>query len=295
MLDSIKNIDGIKYNEPMSSHTTFRVGGNADCFFEPTDTDGLKLVLNAAKAENIPITVIGNGSNVLVLDGGIRGLVIKLGKKFSDIVTDGEYITAQSGALMSQIASRALEAELAGFEFAQGIPGTIGGGLYMNAGAYGGELKDVVCGATYLKDGTLTQLSAEEMELSYRHSIFAENGGIITSVMLKLCKGNKDEIIAKMKDFKCRRAEKQPLEFASAGSTFKRPSGHFAGALIEAAGLKGKRIGAAEVSEKHAGFIINRGGATAAEIMELIEFVTDTVYEKSGVRLEPEVRILGER
>ncbi len=291
----LRSIDGIRYNEPMSLNTTFRTGGTADLFFEPSDTDSLKAVLSAAQKENIPVTVIGNGSNLLVLDGGIRGLVVKLGKNFSKIEVNGEFITAQSGALMSQVAVSALNAELAGFEFGQGIPGTIGGGLYMNAGAYGGEMKDVIHSAEYLKDGEVHTINAEDMELSYRKSIFMRNGGIITSVKLKLNKGNKEEIREKINDFKCRRIEKQPLEFASAGSTFKRPLGHFAGALIEQAGLKGKRIGRAEVSEKHAGFIINRGGATAAEIIELIEFVKDTVYKNSGVLLEPEVKIIGEK
>lgn len=291
----LRSIDGIRYNEPMSLNTTFRVGGKADLFYEPCDTDSLKEVLVLAKEENIPVTVIGNGSNLLVLDGGIRGLVVKLGKNFSKIEVNGEFITAQSGALMSQVAVSALNAELAGFEFGQGIPGTIGGGLYMNAGAYGGEMKDVIHSAEYLKDGEVHTINAEDMELSYRKSIFMRNGGIITSVTLKLYKGNKEEILEKINDFKCRRVTKQPLEFASAGSTFKRPLGHFAGALIEQAGLKGKRIGRAEVSEKHAGFIINRGGATAAEIIELIEFVKDTVYKNSGVLLEPEVKIIGEK
>ena len=291
----LSKFDGIRYNEPMSLHTTFRAGGTADLFYEPSNTEGLKAVLALARDEDIPVTVIGNGSNMLVLDGGIRGLVIKLGKGFSDIVTDGEYITAESGALMSQVAMTALNAELAGFEFGQGIPGSIGGGLYMNAGAYGGEIKDVIHSAQYLKDGEIHTINADSMELSYRKSIFMRLGGIITSVKLKLDKGNREEILAKINDFKFRRTSKQPLEFASAGSTFKRPEGHFAGALIEQAGLKGKRIGQAEVSEKHAGFIINRGGATAGEIIELIEFVKETVYQSSGVMLEPEVKIIGEK
>ncbi|MEE0945023.1 MAG: UDP-N-acetylmuramate dehydrogenase [Clostridia bacterium] len=291
----LSKFDGIRYNEPMSLHTTFRAGGTADLFYEPCDTESLKAVLATAKYEDIPVTVIGNGSNMLVLDGGIRGLVIKLGKGFSNIEISGEYITADSGALMSQIAMSALNAELAGFEFGQGIPGSIGGGLYMNAGAYGGEIKDVIHSAEYLKDGEIKTINGEEMELSYRKSIFMSLGGIITSVKLKLNKGEREEILAKINDFKCRRITKQPLEFASAGSTFKRPEGYFAGALIEQAGLKGKRIGRAEVSEKHAGFIINRGGATAAEIIELIEFVREAVYQRSGVMLEPEVKIIGEK
>ncbi|MBS7297790.1 MAG: UDP-N-acetylmuramate dehydrogenase [Eubacteriales bacterium] len=290
----LSNFEGIKHNEPMNLHTTFRTGGVADLFYEPHDNDSLKAVLAEAKNENVPVTVIGNGSNLLVLDGGIRGLVIKLGKKFSASETDGEFVVAQSGALMSQVAMLAYNAGLGGFEFAQGIPGSVGGGLYMNAGAYGGEMKDVIQSAEYLKDGMIYTINAGDMKLSYRKSIFMENGGVITSVRLKLYRDNKEEILAKINDFKCRRVSKQPLEFASAGSTFKRPEGYFAGALIEQAGLKGKNVGAAEVSQKHAGFIINRGGATAKEILELIEIVKETVYKDAGVMLETEVKIIGE-
>lgn len=291
----LSNFKGMEFDVPMSLHTTFRVGGAADFFYEPQDTESLKAVLEMARNENIPVTVIGNGSNLLVLDGGIRGLVVKLGKKFSRIDVDGVNITAESGALMSQVAMRAYDAGLGGLEFAQGIPGTIGGGLYMNAGAYGGELKDVVVEAEYIDGDEIKTISKEDMMLGYRKSIFSRNNFVITSVRMKLYEDNKETIFAKITDLKNRRVEKQPLEFASAGSTFKRPEGHFAGALIEQAGLKGKRIGAAEVSEKHAGFVINRGGATAAEIMELIEYVKDTVYKSSGVILEPEVRIIGEK
>ncbi len=291
----LSKIAGMKYNEPMSRHTSFRVGGSADFFYEPTDTEELMAVLSAAEEAGVGVTVIGNGSNLLVLDGGIRGLVIKIDKKFSKIETDGEYITAQSGARMSQVATAALESGLGGFEFAHGIPGTIGGGLYMNAGAYGGEMRDVVESAEYLKDGKLFIIKNEDMKLSYRKSVFSDIGAIITSVTIKLNKDNRENILAKMNDFKSRRVEKQPLEFASAGSTFKRPEGYFAGALIEGAGLKGKSIGDAEVSKKHAGFIINRGGAKASEILELIEYVKAEVYKNSGVMLEPEVKIIGER
>ena len=221
--------------------------------------------------------------------------MVHIGKKMSKITVDAEFITAEAGALLSAVAAAALGAELGGLEFASGIPGSIGGGLYMNAGAYGGELSDVVVSARYVKDGRVLTINKEDMQLGYRKSVFEENGGIITSVTLKLKKGRREEILAKMNDYKNRRAEKQPIEFASAGSTFKRPVGNFAGALIEQAGLKGLAVGGAQVSQKHAGFIINRGGATAGEIMELIELVQKKVYEHSGIKLEPEVRIIGER
>ena len=291
----LKDFECIKYNEPMKNHTTFRAGGSADMLAEPKSTAELAEILAAAKAENVPVTVIGNGSNLLVTDKGIRGLVVKIFRSLSDITVDGEYITASAGALLSRAASAAYENSLAGFEFASGIPGTIGGALYMNAGAYGGEMKDVFVKCEYISDGQLKTISQDEAKLSYRRSVFCENGGIITSVTVKLQKADKAEILAKMNDYKNRRVEKQPLEFASAGSTFKRPEGHFAGALIEKAGLKGMIVGATEVSEKHAGFIINRGGATATDILELIELVKEKVYEDSGVVLEPEVKILGEK
>ncbi len=291
----LKDLECIKFDEPMKNHTTFRVGGMADMLAEPRSEKELCELLCSAKAENIPVTIIGNGSNLLVTDKGIRGLVIKIAKEFSAITIDGDTIICQSGALLSKISSTAYENSLTGLEFASGIPGTVGGAVYMNAGAYGGEIKDVLLSCEYIKDGELRKITAEEAKLSYRHSVFSENGGIITKVTLKLKKGNKDEILAKMQDFKNRRVTKQPLEFASAGSTFKRPEGHFAGALIEGAGLKGLSVGGAEVSEKHAGFIINKGGATASDILELIRLVQEKVYETSGVMLEPEVKILGER
>ena len=291
---SIKDINGIKLNEPMKKHTTFRAGGPADYFYEPENYEDIKNILKVAKEEHIPVTIIGNGSNLLVKDGGIRGLVIKLYEKFSEIKADGEYIKALSGAKMPQIGSFALKESLSGFEFASGIPGTIGGGLMMNAGAYGGELSDIVVSAEYLENGEIKTYTKDEMCLGYRKSIFQGKDGVILSVTLKLRNGNKEEIKAKMDDLKERRVSKQPLEFASAGSTFKRPEGYFAGKLIEDAGLKGAKVGDAEVSEKHAGFVINRKNASASEILELIEYVKKKVYENSGVKLEPEVKIIGE-
>ncbi len=291
----LKDFECIKYNEPMKNHTTFRGGGFADILAQPKSTKELTALIEAARSENIPVTIIGNGSNLLVTDKGIRGLVIKIAKEFSDISVDGDVITAQSGALLSRIASIAYENSLSGFEFASGIPGTIGGAVYMNAGAYGGEIKDVLESCEYLENGEIKIARIDELELSYRRSKFSEKGGIITGVSLRLKKSDKSEILAKMQDYKTRRVTKQPLEYASAGSTFKRPAGYFAGALIEGAGLKGLSVGDAEVSKKHAGFIINKGNATAGDIIELIELVRKKVYESSGVMLEPEVKIIGEK
>ncbi len=291
----LKDFECIKYNEPMKNHTTFRVGGFADILAQPKSSKELTALIEAARSENIPVTIIGNGSNLLVTDKGIRGLVIKIAKEFSDISVDGDVITAQSGALLSRIASIAYENSLSGFEFASGIPGTIGGAVYMNAGAYGGEIKDVLESCEYLENGEIKIARIDELELSYRRSKFSEKGGIITGVSLRLKKSDKSEILAKMQDYKTRRVTKQPLEYASAGSTFKRPAGYFAGALIEGAGLKGLSVGDAEVSKKHAGFIINKGNATAGDIIELIELVRKKVYESSGVMLEPEVKIIGEK
>lgn len=284
----------LKYNEPMSLHTTFRTGGTADMFFEPSSAEELAAVIAAARAEGIPTMIIGNGSNLLVRDGGIRGLVIKLGRRMSEISVSGDTLDAQGGALMSAVAAAAMSAGLGGFEFASGIPGSIGGGLYMNAGAYGGEIADVVTEAEYIADDMVKIIKKKDMQLAYRSSIFEKQGGIITRVTLRLHQSDKQAIADKTADLRKRRIEKQPLEFASAGSTFKRPEGHFAGALIEQAGLKGARIGDAEVSQKHAGFIINRGGASSADILKLIEFVQNKVFENSGIKLVPEVRIIGE-
>lgn len=290
----LKDLNGIKFNEPMSKHTSFRIGGPADMLYEPETEAELVTVLDMAKAENVPVTVIGNGSNLLVSDKGIRGLVVKIGKKFSGISRNGEYLTVKAGTLMSQFGMFALENELGGAEFAHGIPGSVGGGIFMNAGAYGGELKDITVSAEYVKDGRLSVIEKDAMELGYRTSIFQSLGAVVTSVTFRLYPDSRENILAKMNDFKSRRQEKQPLEFPSAGSTFKRPEGHFAGALIEAAGLKGKSFGGAQVSEKHAGFVINKGGATAADVLELIEYIKKRVEESSGVMLETEIKIIGE-
>ena len=280
--------------EPMSRHTTFRTGGPADLLVQP-EAEQIAPILEVCRNEEIPWTVIGNGSNLLVGDGGIRGVVLEIGKQMSDVVIEGTVITAGAGAMLSSIASRAAAAELTGMEFASGIPGSLGGAVVMNAGAYGGEMKDILQKVTVLTpDGTVQTLSVKELELSYRHSIIPEKGYLVISAVLKLQAGNADEIQSIMDDLKEKRVSKQPLEYPSAGSTFKRPEGYFAGKLIQDAGLRGFRVGGAQVSEKHCGFIINRDQATSTDICQLMQEVSEIVYEKFGVRLEPEVKKIGE-
>ena len=280
--------------EPMSRHTTFRTGGPADLLVQP-EAEQIAPILEVCRNEEIPWTVIGNGSNLLVGDGGIRGVVLEIGKQMSDIVIEGTMITAGAGAMLSSIASKAAAAELTGMEFASGIPGSLGGAVVMNAGAYGGEMKDILQKVTVLTpDGTVQTLSVEELELSYRHSIIPEKGYLVISAILELQPGNADEIQSIMDDLKEKRVSKQPLEYPSAGSTFKRPEGYFAGKLIQDAGLRGFRVGGAQVSEKHCGFIINRDQATSTDICQLMQQVSEIVYEKFGVRLEPEVKKIGE-
>ena len=286
----------VRRDEPMSRHTSFKVGGCADVYFEPANAGELKCALRAAKEAGTPFTVIGNGSNLLVRDGGIRGLVIRLGDSFSVISAEGCVISAQVGATLGRLALAAQENALTGLEFASGIPGTVGGGLFMNAGAYDGSLSDVCAGAKLMDLGTLEQrdVTAEELKLGYRTSVLQHGGLICLEASFRLAQGDRDQIRAKMDELNRRRRDKQPLSYPSAGSTFKRPEGNFAGALIEKAGLKGLSVGGAQVSEKHAGFIINTGGATAGDILKLIDLVRARVYEMSGVMLEPEVRITGE-
>ncbi|MBR0365574.1 MAG: UDP-N-acetylmuramate dehydrogenase [Clostridia bacterium] len=283
-------------NEPMSKHTTFKIGGAADMYVSATGTDELLSLIKAAKDTKIPYMIKGNGSNMLVGDGGIRGLVIEIGAGMSDISVNGNIVTAGAGALLSKVASEAARASLTGFEPLSGIPGTLGGGLYMNAGAYGGEMKQVVKTVTYTDDnGNIKTIRGDECGFGYRSSIFTDGGKYIVSAELELRPGKPEEIRAAMSDYNKRRTEKQPLSYPSAGSVFKRPEGYFAGALIEGAGLKGKRIGGAEVSELHAGFIINVGGATAADVLDLIGYVQKTVKDRYGVELETEVRLIGEQ
>ena len=282
-------------DEPMKKHTTFRVGGNADYFVMPRTTEEIQQVIELCKKENLPYYILGNGSNLLVSDKGYRGVMIQIYKEMNAITVNGNRICAQAGALLSKVGSVALEAELTGFEFAAGIPGTVGGAVVMNAGAYGGEMKDILSSATVLtEDGTILTLKNEELKLGYRTSIVAKKNYIVLEAEYQLRVGDKADIRAKMDELKLQRVTKQPLEYPSAGSTFKRPTGYFAGKLIQDAGLRGFQVGGAQVSEKHCGFVINTGNATAADIMELMKQVSERVYEEFGVMLEPEVKRLGE-
>ena len=285
----------LRKNEPMRLHTTFRVGGPADVYAEPEDEWELRELLDTCEAAGTPYLLIGHGSNLLIGDGGFRGTVICLGKAFSDIAVDGEVITARAGALLSAVANTALEHGLTGMEFASGIPGSVGGALVMNAGAYGGEIRDILLSADILEmDGSADRTDADGLELGYRSSNISALGRTVLGASFRLKKGDPAEIEAKMKDLNGRRKDKQPLEYPSAGSTFKRPEGYFAGKLIEDAGLKGFSIGGAQVSEKHAGFVINKDNATAKDILDLIREVQRRVFENAGVCLETEIRMAGE-
>jgi len=282
-------------DEPMKKHTTFRVGGNADYFVIPRTTEEVKGVVTLCQKENLPYYILGNGSNLLVGDKGYRGIIIQIYKEMNKITVDGDRINAQAGALLSKVGSVALDAELTGFEFAAGIPGAVGGAVVMNAGAYGGEMKDILASATVLtEDGEVLKLTNEKLELGYRTSIIAKKNYIVLEAEYQLQRGDKTEIRAKMDELKTKRVTKQPLEYPSAGSTFKRPEGYFAGKLIQDAGLRGFQVGGAQVSEKHCGFVINKGDATAADIVELMNQVSEKVFQEFGVTLEPEVKRLGE-
>ena len=282
-----------KLNEPMSCHTSFKIGGAADIFISVRSASELSAVFKKCGELNIPRFVIGKGSNLLVSDLGIEGAVISL-SSLNGISVSGEEITCGAGAALSEVCRAALESSLTGLEFAYGIPGSIGGAVYMNAGAYGGEISGAVLSAECMTaDGTLIKVNAEEMNFGYRKSVFKENGMTVIGAVLRLHKGDKKEIEEKMEDYISLRKSKQPLEYPSAGSFFKRPEGYFAGALIEKNGLKGTAVGGAQVSEKHAGFIINRGGATAADVIKLGQRVSDTVLAKDGVKLEREVIFIG--
>lgn len=279
--------------EPMKGHTTFRIGGPADIYVEP-DFPSIIPLIQYLKEQDVPFTMIGNGSNLLVSDKGIEGVVISLGKKSADITIEGDKMIVQAGAMLSTVANTAADNGLTGLEFASGIPGTIGGAVYMNAGAYGGEMKDVLESVLVLtEDFKQKMMTPEELELSYRHSSLMENGGYVLSAVIKLQPGDKSEIKAKIDDIRAQRTAKQPLNYHSAGSTFKRPEGYFAGKLIDDAGLRGYSVGGAQVSEKHCGFVINKDKATAADVLKLMNDVDDIVYEMFGVHLTPEVRIIG--
>jgi UDP-N-acetylmuramate dehydrogenase len=282
-------------NEPMSRHTSFRIGGPADVLALPADECELQALLRTADAQGVPVTLIGNGSNLLVRDGGIRGLVIKLGNMLNASSAQGEELTFGSGVSLAMASKRAAALGLSGMEFAVGIPGTIGGAVYMNAGAYDGEMSKVVTSVRVMDmRGELSELSADELDFSYRHTALQGSGRIVVSVTVRLTRGEQETIMAKMFDFSQRRQSKQPLELPSAGSMFKRPPGYFAGTLIEQTGLKGYTVGGAQVSPKHAGFVVNIGGATASDVLRLIADVQERVYAAHGVRLEPEVLVLGE-
>ena len=283
-------------NEPMSKHTTFRIGGPADLLLMPERMEQVGELCQLFRKEGIPFLVLGNGSNVLVGDKGIRGVVIQMGNRFANCEVSGNVLKAQAGIKLSRLAGVALEHSLTGLEFAAGIPGTFGGALFMNAGAYGGEMSQVVTVVTYLDvDGTVKEVCAKECNFGYRTSIFTKNQDLIVlGGTVQLEEGDADEIRAAMDDLADRRVSKQPLNLPSAGSTFKRPEGYFAGKLIQDAGLMGFRVGGASVSEKHAGFVVNDQGATAKDVRNLMEEVQKRVMAEYGVMLEPEVRFLGE-
>ena len=294
-LCSITGEKNILKDEPMSAHTTFRIGGPADYFAMPSSAEEIRRIVSLCIEQEVPYYIIGNGSNLLVGDKGFRGVIIQIFKNMRDIRTEGETVTAQAGALLSKVAAAAYDAGLTGFEFASGIPGTLGGAVRMNAGAYGGEMSQVLKSAAVLTaEGEVLTIPVEEMKMGYRTSIVSRMDYVVLGAQLVLSRGSKEDIRAKMDELKEKRVSKQPLEFESAGSTFKRPEGYFAGKLIEDAGLRGFRIGNAQVSEKHCGFVINRGGATAAEVAELMDHIIRRVEETSGVRLQPEVKKIGE-
>ncbi len=283
-------------NESMKRHTTFKTGGEADFWVMPETTDEVAAICSYTKENNIPLTVLGKGSNVLVSDNGIEGVVLSTSMLDEISLTDDTTLSCGAGAVLTNLCAFALKHSLSGLEFAYGIPGSVGGAVYMNAGAYGGEIKDCIVSATVLTDsGEIKRIAAADMQLGYRTSIFKLNNCIILSAEFALQKAESAEIKAKMDDFLNRRRSKQPLEFGSAGSTFKRPDGYFAGALIEDAGLKGFSIGDAQVSEKHAGFVINKASATSSDVVKLIKHIQNTVLEKSGVSLEPEVIFIGRK
>lgn len=287
--------DAILTDEPLSRHTSFRIGGPAKYFVEPQSAEDINNIIKLCRTENMPFAIIGNGSNLLVSDKGFDGVVISISKGMRRIETDGERIYAEAGALLSLIAKEALNNSLTGFEFAGGIPGTLGGAVVMNAGAYGGEMVQVIESVKVLdKAGNMLTLSNAELEFGYRHSVIPEKEYIVVAATIKLSKTDNTEAIKNtMQELLAKRKEKQPLEFPSAGSTFKRPEGYFAAKLIEDAGLKGFTVGGACVSEKHSGFVINKGQATAKDVLLLIDHVSKTVYERFGVELEPEVKMLG--
>ena len=287
--------ENVRRQEPMSLHTTFRIGGPADLFVTPGSIQAVADSIRICKETQTPYAVIGNGSNLLVSDTGYRVVIIQIGRNLNQVSVNGEEIRAQAGAMLSVIAKTALSESLTGFEFASGIPGTLGGAAVMNAGAYGGEMKDVLTEVTVLtREGEIRTVPAEKLEMGYRTSLAAKNGWIILEAVLKFQKGDAEAIRGRMEELKMQRVTKQPLDLPSAGSTFKRPEGYFAGKLIMDAGLRGFTVGGAQISEKHCGFVVNKGGATAEDVRNLICAVQKKVQEDAGVKLEPEVKFLGE-
>lgn len=287
--------DRVLLEEPMKRHTTFRIGGPAEVFVMPGNLEEVQRILEICRTEDLPYFILGNGSNLLVSDKGYQGVVVQLYRNFGQIRVEDSRIHAQAGALLSGIAAAAREASLTGFEFAGGIPGTLGGAVVMNAGAYGGEMKDVLKEVTVLTpEGRVLTLQADELHMGYRTSVIKEAGYIVLEAVISLEKGDQEEIRSRMQELAGMRTSKQPLSYPSAGSTFKRPEGYFAGKLIMDSGLRGYQVGGAQVSEKHCGFVINTGNATAKDVTTLMSDVQRIVMEKFGVKLEPEVKFLGE-
>lgn len=294
-LKAILPEENIVRNEPLAKHTTFKIGGPAEYFVTPENEDQLKLVIKVCKESNIPYYIIGKGSNLLVGDKGYKGVIIQIYKNFDLIEIDKNIVTAGAGVMLSRLATQAAEHNLAGLQGECGIPGTLGGAVTMNAGAYGYEIKDYIISATVLnQEGEIFTLNKEELQLAYRTSIIQKNSYIVIEAVFELPYGNKEDILAEIAEFNRKRVEKQPLEYPSAGSTFKRPVGYFAGKLIMDSGLAGYRVGDIMISMKHCGFVVNVGNGTASEVRQLIEDVQHIVYEKHQVMLEPEVRIIGE-
>ena len=297
MIDILKTLTdekNIKTFEPMSKHTTFRIGGDADIFIMPSSLAELESIVYLLKKESFPYIVVGNGSNLLVSDKGIEGAVICT-ENLTSVSVEGNRIFAECGIKLSALAAEATRNSLSGLEFAAGIPGTLGGGVFMNAGAYDGEMKNVIKTVRILRGGDIVDLTAELCNFGYRHSIFQDTDDVILGAEMELTPANKDDISIKVQDLAARRKLKQPLEFPSAGSVFKRPEGYFAGKLIEDSGLRGFQLGGAQVSEKHCGFIINRGGSTASDVQNLIKHIKTSVYVRFGVKLQSEIRFIGRR
>lgn len=285
--------DKIYINEPMSKYTSFKIGGPAECLIKIQTAQELKSILEFAKEKDIPLTIIGNGSNILVSDEGIKGIVLKIEISTFELNSQTAQLKVGSGVKLGFIAQKCLKQELAGFEFASGIPGTIGGAIRMNAGAHGREMKDVVTAITYMdRNGEIHKIQNEQANFEYRSSLFAHKDYIILEVEMQLEKGNVEEIQAKMQEYATYRKEKQPIEYPSAGSTFKRGTDFITAKLIDDCGLKGYQIGGAQISEKHAGFIINKNNATAKDVIELMEYIKEQVYNKSGKVIEPEIEII---